>query len=282
MPLIVITGMPSSGKTARSLELKSYFEERLKSVGQSVKIISELDAITKAGYDKNTFYEDSKKEKAVRSDLKSNIHRGLDPRDLLIFDGSNYIKGYRYEIYCMTKLCKTPQCTVYCDMPVEHAWLWNDKRAEPERYNRKIFDELVARYETPNSKNRWDAPLFAVSPEDTLMYDEIYNSLYEVKLPKPNKSTQNAPLASTDYLYMLDKITLDVTNAILIARNKEVRYQVEKIPIDIPGSNTTVQTTCTAAQLQVLRRRFLIYSKKQQIEIDKIATLFVHYLNSYP
>lgn len=89
---------------------------------------------------------DSRKEKAVRSDMKSDIHRRLDTRNLLIFDGSNYIKGYRYEIYCMTKLCKTPQCTVYCDIPVEHAWLWNDKRAESERYSREIFDELVARY----------------------------------------------------------------------------------------------------------------------------------------
>lgn len=56
MPLIVITGIPSSGKTTRSFELKTYFEERLKRVGQSVEIISEFDALTKAGYDKNTLY----------------------------------------------------------------------------------------------------------------------------------------------------------------------------------------------------------------------------------
>jgi len=42
----------------------------------------------------------------------------------------------------------------------------------------------------PNSKNRWDAPLYAVTPDDELMYDEIYKSLYEVAPPKPNRSTQ--------------------------------------------------------------------------------------------
>jgi len=56
MPLIVITGVPCSGKTTRSFELKEYFENRLKSNGQNVEIISECDAITNAGYDKNTFY----------------------------------------------------------------------------------------------------------------------------------------------------------------------------------------------------------------------------------
>lgn len=88
---------------------------------------------------------DSKKEKAVRSAIKSDIQRRLNTRDLLIFDGSNYIKGYRYEIYCMTKLYKTPQCTIHCDIPVECAWLWNNKRVELERYNREIFDSLVVR-----------------------------------------------------------------------------------------------------------------------------------------
>ena len=48
----------------------------------------------------------------------------------------------------------------------------------------------MRRYETPDSKNRWDAPLFSVSAEDELKFDEIYRSLYETKAPKPNLSTQ--------------------------------------------------------------------------------------------
>lgn len=56
MPLIVITGNPCSGKTTRSLELRDYFEKKLEGTGQNVEIISESDAITAAGYDKNIFY----------------------------------------------------------------------------------------------------------------------------------------------------------------------------------------------------------------------------------
>lgn len=52
MPLIIMTGIPCSGKTTRTNQLKDYFEKR----GQKCEIVSEIDAITKAGYDVNTFY----------------------------------------------------------------------------------------------------------------------------------------------------------------------------------------------------------------------------------
>lgn len=167
MPLIIITGIPCSGKTTRCTELKEYFENK---ANKKVEIIRETDFVSKAGFDKNTFYAgqlllyivfyrdhyilvivqilftiDSKKEKSVRSDIKSAVQRMLNANDVLIIDGSNYIKGYRYEIYCMTKLYKSPQCTIHCDIPVEHAWLWNEKQLECERYSREIFDALVMR-----------------------------------------------------------------------------------------------------------------------------------------
>ncbi|XP_014476380.1 PREDICTED: protein KTI12 homolog [Dinoponera quadriceps] len=274
MPLIVITGNPCSGKTTRGLELKDYFKKRLESTGQSVEIISESDAIVTAGYDKNTFYADSKKEKAVRSAMKSDIQRRLDTRNLLIFDGSNYIKGYRYEIYCMTKLYKTPQCTIHCDIPVEHAWMLNNKRTKSDQYSRENFDALVARYEAPEGRNRWDAPLFAVTPDDELVGEEIYKSLYEVKAPKPNLSTQCPPLASTNYLYELDSITQDVINAILSAKQLGINNDIK-----VPGCSVTVCNSAAPAHLLRLRRQFLTYSKMQQSGIDQIAALFVQYLN---
>ncbi|XP_003702806.1 protein KTI12 homolog [Megachile rotundata] len=271
MPLIIITGIPCSGKTTRSIELKEYFENK---VGKKVEVIHELDFVSKAGFDRNSFYADSKKEKGVRSDIKSAAQRMLNVTDVLIIDGSNYIKGYRYEIYCMTKSYKTPQCTIYCDIPVEHAWLWNEKRPESERYNREIFDALVMRYEAPDSKNRWDIPLYSLLPEDVLNFDEIYKSLYETKAPKPNLSTQCPPLSSTNYLYDLDTVTQEVVNEILSAKQLGIESDFK-----IPKYNLIMQNPCTVAQLMRLRRQFLTYSKMQQIEVNQIATLFVQYLN---
>ncbi|XP_011699562.1 PREDICTED: protein KTI12 homolog [Wasmannia auropunctata] len=275
MPLIVVTGIPCSGKTTRSLELKDYFEKKLKESGQNVEIIIECDAIIQAGYNKNECFADSKKEKAVRSSIKSDIQRKLDSNDLLIFDGSNYIKGYRYEIYCTTKLYKTPQCTLHCNLPIEQARLWNNKRPDLDRYDENIFDALVSRYEAPDTTNRWDCPLFTIMPEDNLMYDEIYCYLYKGKLPKPNMSTQSPPLASTNYLYELDNTTKNVINAILSMQQLGINYDIK-----IPNSSVNLERATAPSKLAMLRRQFITFSKMQQNEVDQIATLFVQYLNN--
>lgn len=89
MPLIVITGYPSSGKTHRTNELKEFFIQR----GKTVKVVSENVAIPKAGFRKNEYFDDSQKEKIVRADLKSEAVRQLSKDDVVILDAGNYIKG---------------------------------------------------------------------------------------------------------------------------------------------------------------------------------------------
>lgn len=53
MPLIVMTGIPCSGKTTRTNELKCFFESN----GKEVHVVSEFQQIIKAGFDKNSFYK---------------------------------------------------------------------------------------------------------------------------------------------------------------------------------------------------------------------------------
>lgn len=52
MPLIVITGIPSSGKTTRAEELQKHFTEQ----GKDVLIVSEQMEYEKANFAKNVFY----------------------------------------------------------------------------------------------------------------------------------------------------------------------------------------------------------------------------------
>ncbi|CAG5092961.1 Similar to kti12: Protein KTI12 homolog (Xenopus laevis) [Cotesia congregata] len=272
MPLIILTGLPNSGKTTRATELKNYFESVQ---NKKVEIISEVQAIVKAGYDKNTFYADSKKEKAVRNNIRSSTQHLLNSNDILILDGSNYIKGYRYELYCLSKSFKTPQCTVYCDIPVERAWLLNEQRPDCDKYSQEIFDALVMRYEMPDSKNRWDSPLFSVTQEDKLQLEEIYNSLYLVKPPKPNMSTQIPQVSSTNYLYELDRISQEIINEIINAEKLGITSDIK-----LSRYNLSVDQGTNAGQLNRLRRQFLTYSKMHHVEVDQIPLLFVKYLNS--
>lgn len=172
---------------------------------QKVHLITENVAVPKAGFQKNIFFESSQKEKIVRADLKSETIRLLNKEDILILDAGNYIKGYRYELYCASKAARTAQCTLFCGIPKEQAWQLNTNRiVEVENandlnnynnsnvaYTREIFDALCLRYEEPHGNSRWDSPLFTVFPGDELDVSGIYSALYESKPPPPNQSTQN-------------------------------------------------------------------------------------------
>lgn len=103
MPLVIICGCPASGKTTRANELREFFEVQK---GKIVHVISENEIVRSSGMTKNEIYAESKLEKNIRADLKSNSLRLLNKNDVVIIDGGNYIKGYRYEIYCASKAAR--------------------------------------------------------------------------------------------------------------------------------------------------------------------------------
>ncbi|KAK3930512.1 Protein KTI12-like protein [Frankliniella fusca] len=295
MPLVVITGIPASGKTTRAMQLKDYLEKELK---KTVHIVSENEVITSSNINKNALYLDSSKEKEIRSIIKSKVQRQelklfflnppyrlVGPDTVVIMDAANYIKGYRYEVYCMSKSSKTTQCTLHCETSPTVAWEFNTSRetlncSGDEKYSKEIFDALVMRYEAPDNRNRWDSPLIVVQAEDTLPAEKLSCALFDRKPPPPNLSTQNAPLSATNYLHELDRITQEIVTAILSAQNTGLEGDVK-----IPGhSNLTVKLNgnkLTAAQLGRHKRQFLTYSKMHpSSDTSQVASLFVQYLNT--
>jgi len=56
------------------------------------------------------------------------------------------------------------------------------------------FDALIQRYEPPEGRNRWDAPLFELTPNDELPLEQIADYLANKRPPPPNKSTVNVSL----------------------------------------------------------------------------------------
>uniref|UniRef100_A0A3Q1EQS2 Protein KTI12 homolog n=1 Tax=Acanthochromis polyacanthus TaxID=80966 RepID=A0A3Q1EQS2_9TELE len=271
MPLIVMCGYPCSGKTTRAEELKGYFEE---SSQRKVHIVGDkgLDV------EKNSVYADSQKEKNVRASLKAEVERKVTKDDIVILDSLNYIKGYRYELFCLIKHTQTPHCLVYCLTSDEQSSLWNASREAAEQYDQEIFDALVQRFEAPDSRNRWDSPLFTILKDDTLPFEAISDALFKRKAPPPNQSTQSQPLSSVNFLYELDKITQDVLMAIFNAQKTSVPGDL----IPVPGATEKVELTrsINMAELRKLRRQFISYAKMHPTEnTGQIANMFVQYLN---
>ncbi|KAK9760975.1 kti12, chromatin associated, variant 2 [Basidiobolus ranarum] len=209
----------------------------------------------------------------------SAIERVLTKDDIVIADAMNYIKGFRYQLYCIARSMGTPHCTVHCGVPTNEAKKWNSER--PDGYEAQIFDELVTRYEEPEARNKWDSPLFTVLWDDpTVPAEEIWNALVLKKAPPPNLSTVSKPAIETNYLYELDKVTQDIVNAVL----EEQKSNLGSYTVTIPNSTMKVKLparSITLAELRRLRRQFVNINKMHTIlDISRISELFVQYLNT--
>ncbi|EDV95347.1 protein KTI12 homolog [Drosophila grimshawi] len=295
MPIVIITGLPASGKSTRARQLHDYLAGK----GKRVHIISENEAVPKALYEKNAFFNSSQSEKVVRSDLKSEASRHLNKDDVVILDAGNYIKGFRYELHCMTKAVRTTQCTLFTCIPLEQAWTFNIERNEPDKldeqadqsdrrpnnsnvpYTREIFDALCMRYEEPQSSSRWDSPLVVALPEDAIDLEAIYKSLYETQPLPPNQSTQNPPLGATNYLFELDIIMQEIIKEILGAVKIGAFGQLR-----VRGSTVKVKVTTSmnAMQLNRLRQKFITStcraSQTTPAPLAQVPQLFVQFINA--
>uniref|UniRef100_A0A674CV15 Protein KTI12 homolog n=1 Tax=Salmo trutta TaxID=8032 RepID=A0A674CV15_SALTR len=197
------------------------------------------------GIEKNAVYADSQNEKNVRGSLRA--------------------EAERYELFCLIKHTQTPHCLTH--------GLWFC-------FCFHSLDALVLRFETPDSRNRWDSPLFTIQKEDTLPFEAISDAIFKRKAPPPNQSTQSQPLSSTNFLYELDKVTQDVLMAILNSQKTSVPGDL----IAVPGATEKISfaTFCilNMAELRKLRRQFISYTKMHPTEnIGHIANMFVQYLN---
>lgn len=61
---------------------------------------------------KRDVYGTARFEKDARATEMSYVKRFLTKDDIVIADGLNYIKGYRYQLHCEAKAVQTPSCVV--------------------------------------------------------------------------------------------------------------------------------------------------------------------------
>ena len=121
MPLIIVCGNPCSGKTTFSKYLKEYLSS--KSIVNVVIVNEEILNISK-----QVGYSNSSTEKSTRGSLKSAVDQQLNSESYLIIDSLNYIKGFRYELYCCSRTFRTPHCVVWVECLEGVSDRWNEER----------------------------------------------------------------------------------------------------------------------------------------------------------
>lgn len=165
----------------------------------------------------------------------------------MVLDGLNYIKGWRYQLYCEAKNLSTPHALLQVGCAVDRARAVNEERlrrrdeaqaggegaagatggdegeAAEGAYEPGNWENLVFRYEEPNPMTRWDSPLFTLIWEDDeaqarKVFDDIWEAIAGEgrKVVKPNQAAvQRSRNAGGDYLYVLDRETQDIVKRML-------------------------------------------------------------------
>ncbi|KAF2725773.1 chromatin associated protein KTI12, partial [Polychaeton citri CBS 116435] len=288
MPLILISGFPSSGKTYRSEQIIKFFEKQVSESSdprvKKIKIHHIHDQNLGLSRD---VYAAARPEKDARATFSSAIKRVLSKDDVVVADGMNYIKGFRYQLYCEAKAVQTPNCVVHVGTPADKCREINDEalKSGSGGYVAEIFDNLVFRYEEPNGMTRWDSPLFVVARDDIgpdvqAIWDAMCGAGASSKVIRPNAATVLKPASEQNYLYELDKTTSDVIAAI-------TTWQADHPgegggEVRVPDTEKTVELSMSPPslpQLQRLRRQFIGLNRQHSLSKARVRELFVDYLN---
>ena len=94
-------------------------------------------------------YASARSEKDARAAFSSAIKRVLSQDVIVVADGMNYIKGFRYQLYCEAKAVQTPNCVVHAGTPAGKCRELNDSALATGNggYTPETFENLVFRYE---------------------------------------------------------------------------------------------------------------------------------------
>ncbi|KAG2438045.1 hypothetical protein HXX76_005658 [Chlamydomonas incerta] len=307
MPLVVVCGQPCSGKSTVAAKLVTLFQE----AGLTVELVDEPSL----HLERNAAYTGTFNEKNTRAKLKSQTERVVGRKGVTILDSINNIKGYRYELWCVARAAGTRYCMVHVDTEVAQCRQWNEGRPEGERYKQDIFDDLAGRFERPDARNRWDAPLFTIHPasgtgitsngEDAEPEAEVLAGVVRAMLDEqpnvqarvareltPTMATANPALLATNTLHEIDQAAQEIINAITEAQAAAAGGAAEVVRFPGvsggggggPPQELELQRPVSLAELRRHKRAFLKLATKITFarlqDASAAKRMFVDYLRT--
>ena len=222
--LICLVGLPASGKTTFSINLKDYLERNFDNF--KVRIIDPDKIRIEITPDKF----DYKMEELVRKQNLNNIEKALKDGFIVISDDLNYYSSMRHDLKLIAENLNLYFFIIHISTPLEICLKWNTNRGEliPNRILKKIknrFDSF--------DKYKWDYPIASIDISKVKDFNQIFKNLmdiffhnYEDKYDLKTKD-EFVKESSNQYNEMLDKITRNVVGELL--KRKEINTKKKKI-----------------------------------------------------
>lgn len=260
MPLVILCGWPLVGKTSFAEKLKeevsSYFEDILV-VNEEYLGIDGTKAI------------DVGTEKKNRGAFLAAVERNVSSNRLVIADGCNEIKGFRYQLYCIARAASTPHCCIHLLGKEETIYERNTE------YNMDAVKDTISRFEEPNSQARWDSPLFHVGPDGEFsQMEELIAALKGGAMKQPSLATRKSDLP-LDYVQALESECRRVLERV------QSMMSVNQLSGVIDGHSIQLTRRLTVPELQRLKRQFIQMNRQTNCPTKDICRLFIDYLSKY-
>ncbi|GAA5993033.1 hypothetical protein JCM10908_003068 [Rhodotorula pacifica] len=312
MAMVTICGYPCAGKSTRAQQLASYFEQKLADPStpahlkpRKVIIVNDESlSISKHAYD------DARAEKPARASLFSAVQRSLAKEAIVIVDAMNYIKGSRYQMYCEAREVGVRTCTVFVATPPDQCRERNASRPESTAYAPATLDNLISRFEEPQSAARWDAPLFTIANNDppfdqpaaggegagllgSTEAERIWSAITEGVIKPSTVATQQATTSSTSYLTRLDSSSSALISSLLSLQSLSPLSGPTTLSVPLSSSSSAFQPPSikvtvdlnrpvTLPMLQRLKRQFIQLNARTasgtEFKEKEIVSLFAQYV----
>ena len=183
--LLIMCGLPSSGKTTISKNVASLLEDKH---GITTMVISSDDFRDMLSYSSQGFKPE--REASVKALYEKAIATGLENGFLVISDDLNYYKSMRSELRQIAKRSGSDYDIVFVDTPVEQALKWNQERGSP--IPSSLIEEINQKLDPPKGDYKWDTPLVVVDPSKQSI-EEIANAIVSAVLKRLESPIRSKP-----------------------------------------------------------------------------------------
>lgn len=193
--LIILSGVPSSGKSTLAKELAEALEVKYKC---PVVVVSSDSFRRMIPAYRHRF--EAEFEEFVRKATLDTIKEGLRHGLVVISDDTNYYSSIRRRLMRLAQRARADYAIIYVNTPLETALEWNKKRGEP--VPPALIEEIFYKMDEPGSLYKWDKPLLTLDPskEDLKAFvkttaEKVQEKVRQEFKTKPTKKTEKGVLA---------------------------------------------------------------------------------------
>ncbi|MFO8020552.1 MAG: AAA family ATPase [Promethearchaeia archaeon] len=253
--LVIVTGLPASGKSTFSEELKKYLEEDTEKPNKEISIV-DPDKIREE-IAPGTF--DFEKESEVRELNLKKVEKELKKGKIVISDDLNYYTSMRRDLKSIANQLNKKAFIIHMNTPLETCLEWNKARGEP--IPNDLIIDINQKFDSFTNYS-WEEPILKINMERAqkieINYEELMNKIKKELTLGPNK-----------------KEPIDKEKANNQRFNETLEEKTRKIIGELLQKNRNKKKK---AKLLKLRKRFVKEHINEPFEVSNISARFKNYL----